>query len=559
MKWTIFLISIICISALFGQEGVPVQYDTIKQVFYIENLSLNSVDSDFGTAFFGEDQLVFSSAMKNKSNTNKKWEGTGQRFLNFYMGKIDDKGDVKEFQSMSVSSNSIYHESNAVFTKDKTKVYFTRNNYYGKKKNVERTNTGRIMKIALFIADVDSEGNFYNIVPFPYNSNKYSTGHPALSPDEKTLYFTSDMKGTIGKTDIFKVSINDNNTFSKPVNLGDNINTPGREMFPYIASDGSLYFSSDGREGFGKLDIYKTLASEYDIAAVQNLGTPINSARDDFALIINPDNHRGYFSSNRIGGKGDDDIYFFYDQYILQQRVNDSIKKEEDILAKNPEIIPEITIAVVDEKNKQNLGKTQINIIDDDTGEIVNKVNIDDTGQVTFEVENNKRYKIEAIKPLYKDKVIYVSTEDLAEPKIKRFISLTPETRLNSKNEVIVDLNPIYFDFDSDEITKLAAEELDKVVAMMEKYPNMIIEGASHTDSRGPNAYNQKLSERRAQSTVQYIKTNAANINPELIYAIGYGETKLVNHCSDGVRCTESEHALNRRTEFVIVNIQDFN
>lgn len=557
---TIFLITIIFFFHIsFGQIDSDETKGKVHKKYYINNLDINSVDSDFGPSFFGDREILFSSSGKHKGNSNKKWDANGQRFLNFYIGEVDSIGNVSEIRSVSSAANTKYHESNAIFTKDKKKVYFTRNNYYQSKKNVEHTSMGRIMRIALYIADVDADGNFYNIVPFPYNSNKYSTGHPALSQDEKTLYFTSDMKGTVGKTDIFKVEIKANGTFTVPENLGGNVNTKGREMFPFVAEDGTLYFSSDGRDGFGKLDIYKTVSSDLDIAAVQNLGEPFNSSRDDFAFIIKPGNHEGYFSSNRVGGKGDDDLYYFYDDYTFINR--QKVKKNLNQLVVEEEIKPiliNISIRVIDDRTKKNIEGAKVKLIDENTGKVIEETNVDESGQVSFEAENDKDYKVSVSKPLYKEEDIIITVPKDNPKDSFTDVGLTPETRVNETNEVIVDLNPIYFDFDSSEITELAAEELDKVVDMMEKYPTMIIEGASFTDSRGRDAYNQALSERRAASTVNYIRTHLIKGNSDLIYAIGYGETKLVNQCSNGVRCTEAEHALNRRTEFKIVNVAEF-
>lgn len=553
MKNTFLFLLLILSNQLTAQEEInPV----FKQKIYLKNLTINTIDSDFGATLFGE-YLIFSSTRKSDFNSNKKWENNGQRFLNFYKGKIEEDGDVKEWYNLSKSSNTQYHESNAVFNTEKTRVYFTRNNYYQDKKITMRDDNGKTMKIALFIADVDVEGNFYNIVPFPYNSNEYSTGLPALSNDGKFLYFVSDMPGTLGKTDIFRCAIKEDGTFSQPENLGNMINTPGREMFPYIASDGYLYFSSDSRDGFGKFDIYRSNYTDSDITIVENLGEPFNSSRDDFSIIFNEDMNSGYFSSNRPEtGMGDDDIYFFYNETYLDNLL---AKQDSLLIQKLADAKQDVKIMlnVINEKNKSALENAKVEVIDKKTGETVLETIIKDENSLVFEAKPDQEYLIKATKPLFEDKEITINTSNQNKQIITKVIELKPETTLNSENKVVIDLNPIYFDYDSAEINSLAAEELNKVISIMLKYPTMVIEATSHTDSRGPTDYNQKLSERRAISTVNYIVNNG-KIDPKRLVAIGYGEERLTNKCKDGVKCTDAEHAANRRTEFIIINIEDY-
>jgi outer membrane protein OmpA-like peptidoglycan-associated protein len=553
MKYFSLSFILFLFSSLFAQEDVN---EVFGQKIYVKNLTINSLDSDFGPSLFGE-YLIFSSARKSDSNSNKKWEANGQRFLNFYKGKIEDDGDVKDWFNLSASSNTPYHESGLVFNKQKNRVYFTRNNYYENKVNTLRVENGKIMKIALFIADVDADGSFYNIVPFPYNSNEYSTGLPALSNDGKTLYFISDMPGTQGKTDIFQCTINEDGTFSKPHNLGSNINTSGREMFPYIASDGTLFFSSDSRDGLGKFDIYKANSYNLDLTAVTNLGSPFNSARDDFAMVFNEDMHSGYFSSNRPDlGQGDDDIYFFYDE-VFKKRMDD--KANSLVQQKIEETIDDVQVVlnVLNEKSKKGIENVHVEVFEKVSGDKVFDSKVNDEGQVTFEAKTDTEYIVKAEKPLYEIEEIVIKIPANSTPSINEIIELKPETTLNSENKVVIDLNPIFFDYDSYDITKLAALELDRVISIMLKYPNMVIEATSHTDSRGPEVYNQKLSHKRARSTVDYI-VNMGSIQIDRIVANGYGEERLTNKCSDGVKCTDAEHAANRRTEFVIINVDDF-
>ena len=517
-----------------------------SDVYTVSNLVINSYDSDFGVTYYGSDQVVFSSTRKDDENSSKKWQGNGQRFLNFYIGDLNKEGGseiVTSYSSLKGEGNTRFHESNATFNKSGTKVYFTRNNYYEDKKSISKT---RIMKISIYIADVSKDGSWHNIVPFPYNSKEYNNGHPTLSLDGKTMYFTSDMPGSVGKTDIFKVSIKETGTFTLPENLGGNVNTPGREMFPFIAADGTLYFSSDYHKGNGRLDIFKTDSDELELAAIQNIGLPFNSRQDDFAFTLSSNLREGFFSSNRPGGRGDDDIYYFV-----------SNKKEEltqqEVVQQNSNCKNIIKGVITDAADGALLPGSIVEIADM-RGNTLYKVKVDTDGLYSFEAECDAKYTIRATKTLYIDAGRVVETSRVVGQEITVNLGLTSEV-IKRDGKIIIDIESIYFDYDSDKITKRASTELDKVISFMYKYPKVIIEGGSHTDARGGAAYNMKLSQRRAKSTVMYIKNNG-NYDTSRIFATGYGETTPVNRCKDGVvpRCSEKEHALNRRTEFVIVN-----
>lgn len=544
-RFRFFLIVLLASSlAVFSQE--PEEEERSNKVpdysedYDLINLSVNSFDSDFGVTYYGKDQILFSSTRKDNDNNNKKWKGNQQRFLNFYVGDVNKEGEVLSYESLKGEGNTRFHESNATFNKDKTKVYFTRNSFYDDKKILSKT---RIMKLSIYIADVDEKGKWHNIVPFPYNSEEYSNGHPTLSLDGKTMYFASDMPGTMGKTDIFKVDIKETGTFTLPENLGGNVNTPGKEMFPFIAADGTLYFSSDYHEGLGKLDIFKTDSDELELAAIQNIGEPFNTRRDDFAFVLNKNLREGFFSSNRPDGRGDDDIYYFESNKILAE------VEEEPA----PEIACENIIkgSITDAADGALLSGSLVEILDM-SGNTLYKVKVDTDGSFSYDASCLTKYVIKASKPLYITNEILLTTSSVVGHENNADIRLISEV-IKRGGKIIIDIESIYFDYDSHEITPRAATELNKVIAFMDKYPKVIIEGGSHTDARGSNQYNMKLSQRRAKSTVGYIKFNGGFDNIR-ISARGYGETQLVNACKDGVKCTEKEHAWNRRTEFVIFN-----
>lgn len=543
MKNLIFTILILSSFLVFSQEEKQtgeVEHDKSFQKYTIRNIEVNSYYSDFGATYYG-DKIVFASARKDKDNMDKKWKGNNQRFLNFYIGEIGENGEVSEYKSLMGEANSRFHESNATFTKDRQKVYFTRNNYYEKKKGLS---SERIMKLAIYIADVDADGAWYNIRPFPYNSEEYNNAHPTLSLDGSIMYFASDMPGTMGHSDIFKVEMTDTGDFGLPENLGGNVNTEGRESFPFIAADGTLYFSSDYHKGLGGLDIFKTDSDELELAAIQNIGKPFNSKRDDFSYVMHPNMREGYFASNRVGGKGDDDIYYFTS--------GPKQEKKEEVISELEVACTNVITGIVTENRENSIVSGALVTISDFEGNTLYKVTVAEDGKYSFEASCDTRYIIKASKPLYLGVTKQMITTDEIGQEVTINLELTPEViKVNGK--IIIDIEPIYFEFDSYAITKSAGTELEKVIALMRKYPEIIVEGGSHTDSRGPEAYNMKLSEGRANATVKFIK-NYGGIEAHRIFARGYGETQIKNGCIDGVKCSDSEHAINRRTEFVIVN-----
>jgi len=520
-------------------------HNSTHQKYSISNLEINSYYSDYGASYYG-DYIVFASSRKHDDNKDRRWRGNNQRFLNFYIGKADENGEISSFEAVKGEGNSRFHESNASFSKDLSTVYFTRNNFYERRKGLS---SERIMKIAIYIADVNSDGSWTNVRPFPYNSKEYNNGHPTLSLDGKTMYFASDMPGTIGGTDIFKVEIKESGDFGLPENLGGNVNTTGKEMFPFIASDGTLYFSSDGHEGEGRLDIFKTDSDELELAAIQNIGKPFNSSRDDFSFVMHQNLREGYFSSNRTFGKGDDDIYYF------TSGESDEKLEEEEVSEPVLECTSTIVGVVKDSYDKEPISGAVVEILNE-LGETVYKETVPGSGSYSFVADCNAKYTVRASRSLYLEVSNLISTPKDLGQSINVDLYLSPEIK-KQNGKILVDVNSIYFDFNSVEITKRAARELDKVISLMRKYPDVIIEGASHTDSRGPSHYNLELSTRRAQSTVNYI-IKYGNINPNRIFAKGYGETQILNTCVDGVKCSDSEHALNRRTEFEIVNPEIF-
>ena len=267
--------------------------------YKVKSLKANSENGDFGTTFYGKEKIVFSSSRKT-GISNKTWEGNDQPFLDLYMGNVEEDGEITRVRPFSSAVNSKYHEAMVAFSPNLKELYFTSNNYMGGKV--------RSSNLKIFRANIGESGSRTNIKTLTINNDKYSTGHPFLSKDGKKLYYISDMPGGYGQTDIYEVSVN-NGHYGAPKNLGPTVNSKYREYTPYVDGD-ILYFSSNKPDGQGGYDIYMTKL-DGSIEEPINLGKPMNSKGDDFSFIINRDTQSGYFSSNRRGGKGDDDIYFF--------------------------------------------------------------------------------------------------------------------------------------------------------------------------------------------------------------------------------------------------------
>jgi outer membrane protein OmpA-like peptidoglycan-associated protein len=523
MKKIIVILLLFCAGIVSAQE----------MNYSIKNISENTKLSDFGVTYYGDSSAVFASSRKDKSIRNRKWYFNKQPYLELFVGTIGDKGEINDVERFSETLNTKYHESNPTFTKDLKTVYFSRDNYINNK--TTKDDEGWVL-IQIYKADIDENGDWTNITPMPFNNDNYQTGHPVLNKRENKLYFTSDMPGGFGQTDIYYVDILSDGSYGEPKNLGPNVNTRRKEMFPFISEDNELYFSSNGYfEGKGNLDVYvtKIIAGEA-IEPALNLGHPINSKADDFCFVIKAGQNWGHFSSNREGGKGDDDIYYF-----------------EELAA--PEFdCAQIAEGVVREKETGALLPGALVTLYDAEGNKLESIIADKYASFSFKVDCETAYKVVGAKDNYDSDNEEFETSDVRDLELALGLTLAPNEFINVRGQLMVNINPIYFDLDKHNIRKDAAIELEKVVRIMQKYPKLKIDLGSHTDSRAPDKYNWDLSNRRAKSSMDWII--ARGIDPSRITGKGHGETKLVNKCSNGVRCTEAEHQLNRRTEFVIVN-----
>ncbi|MHB1107569.1 MAG: OmpA family protein [Lutibacter sp.] len=496
----------------------------IRKPYIVHKVSVNSTFSDFGTAYFG-DKVVFASTR----NSGKLYDWNNQPYLDLYKADVTSNQDLANVVPFSESINTEIHESNAVFTKDGKTMYFTRNNIPSGKKSIAKN---KVNHLKIYKAQfVNNE--WTNIAELPFNGNDYSVEHPALSPDEKQLYFASDMPGTIGSFDLFVADINADGTYGIPKNLGPKINTEMREQFPFVSAKNRLYFASDGHFGLGGLDIFKSEIADENFSNPTNLSDIINSNLDDFAFVIDEENEIGYFSSNREGGVGDDDIYRFTKKKIYA-----------------------VHGFVMDKNSLESLPGTLISLFDKNN-ELVNKMIVGEDASYLFEIENNKSYKLVGSRKLYVPAEVEFSTNLKGD--IDKNIQLLMELYTDVEKEIVVEngktqikINPIYFDFDKWNIRPDAALELNNVVNIMKKYPDMAIEIGAHTDARGSDEYNLKLSHKRAKSVMDYLISQG--ISENRLKSEGFGESQPLNHCTQPKMCTREQYSINRRCEFVITN-----
>ncbi|QDW22507.1 OmpA family protein [Flavobacterium sp. KBS0721] len=499
--------------------------------YTIEDAGINSKYSDYGS-FVYDNKIYFASARDTGNFSQRKHKWTNEYFTNLYFADVDaTTGKSVKVNKFKTSINTKFHESSPAFTKDGKTVYFTRNNYVNGKKGKDEN---KITLIKIYKATLDNNGKWGNSIELPFNSDNYSVGHPALSADGKTLYFASDMPGTFGQSDIYKVSIN-GESYGAPQNLGTSINTEGKETFPYVTSENEIYFASDGHPGLGGLDVFVgNIEDNGTISNIQNVGSDINSPKDDFAYNIDPVSRRGYFSSNKDGGQGSDDIYKFLETRKLQ-----CIQTLEGI--------------ITDLNTTAVLPGTKVTLYEGTT--MKNSTVSDKDGYYTFTVECGKTYNVRAEKEEYTTREVTVTIGKLT-GKTSLPIALEKSTckvTIGDDLGKCFGIKIIYFDLDKSNIRTEAALDLEKILDVLNNNPTMKLDIRSHTDSRATHQYNAALSNRRAKSTIDWLVKNGVAKNR--LTGKGYGETQLVNGCSDGVQCSEEEHQMNRRSEFIIMGL----
>lgn len=568
--------------------------------------SFNSNGPDFSPTFYGND-LVFVSSRKSDRPITTTFNWDGSEYLDLF--RVNPKGEISRFHK---KINTKYHEGPLVFP-DTTTMIFTRNNT--NKGKVIRSEKG-VSNLNIYTSKLDSDGQWTHAEALSFNNNEYSVGHPAITDNSSIIYFASNKPGGYGGVDLYKCQ-KTSEDWGEPINLGKNINTKGDELFPFISPDNILYFASDGQKGLGGLDMFGIDLNQLEASEALNLGAPLNSHLDDFGLIVDKTGKSGYFSSNRVGSKNQDDIYQFE--------------------SKKPLITGYLFSGIViDNHYSTSLSNAIVTLMDDKGKETLDTLS-NERGEFRFQLEFGKSYLLSAKKLGYHlikklqiednkatnsdsiilkleppHHVISVKAVDMATKIVlseaevhvvdtidhefmeiskrgsyhhefetkggnsyKAFALLHDYFSNSIKIEIgfdhvydtlsfeiplehiiigkAIELEHIYYDLNKSKIRKDAAFELDKLVKILNENPTIEIELSSHSDSRGSDTYNMQLSQRRANSAVAYIISKG--ILKNRIVAKGYGETVLVNKCKNGVKCSSEEHQKNRRTEFKVTKL----
>lgn len=496
--------------------------------YTLTNLDINTPYSEFANVIY-KDQIIFSSSRPGAAKELYAWNQ--QPYLSQFIANKAPNGQLTDASLFGQQISSNFHDATIAFMPNSDVVYYTSSAI---KKNRLLLDEGNNNNFSLYKGKM-VDGKITGKEQVFFDDKGYSTGHPSISPDGNYLFFSSDMPGGYGEADIYYCEIYEDGKLSSPKNAGEKINTSGNDFFPFITED-ILYFSSNGHVGFGGLDLYSsTFNPDEGFSAPENLGKTVNTSDDDFAIIFNEDSNSGYLSSNREGGKGDDDIYYFTRKPLPCDQF--------------------ITGTVTDKKSKEILLDATITV-KDSTNTTIQTVKTREDGSYEVKIPCNNKVVLTAAKEGYIEKDAQIATSNLDG-------QYTPEVNfeLNKYEDIIVKddkgiekikLDPIYFEYNKWDITPQAAIVLDKAVEVMKDLPDMAIKIEAHTDSRGSAQYNLMLSDKRAKATQDYLYSQGIS-EERIVSAIGFGESGLLNHCSDGVTCSDKEHEVNRRSNFIIL------
>jgi len=489
---------------------------------------INSKFEDFSPVYYKNDQVVFASSRDHSFLINRKWNGNRQPYLDLYVADLTQGNHLTNVRKFDKHINQKYHDAPATFNAKGDYMVITRN-IYDKKKLQEN-------RLQLYDSHLQSDGHWSTPRKLHFNNEQYNYGQASMTPDGQLMYFTSDKPGGFGGTDIYKVSRKPDGTWGDPENVGDQINTEGNEMFPYFDPKGGyLFYSSNGLPGLGGLDIFvsKIRKDGKTYTKPLNLGAPMNSNKDDFSFIYK-ENGSGFLSSNREGGKGDDDIYSFKTFESFKDKVQDCY----------------LSGTITDKDTELPLSDAQV-VLYDNQGKTLSQAITGKDGRYEFPIDCGSTYKVVVSRDKYNGEEAVVDTKNFGSQVIKDFALQRPESYLQEQL-CKIQLEPIYYDLDKFYIRIGDKVKLDRILKLMEKYPKMRLEVASHTDARASKAYNIRLSKNRTQSVVDYLTSHG--VSPDRIEAKWFGEQFPVNGCVDGVKCSEDEHQLNRRTEFKILD-----
>lgn len=582
----IFMLSAILMN---GQE------EATTEVKLTNEASINSEFLEYSPAFYEDGIIFISSRIANKKYKIRD-KRINKNIMSIFFAQRSEAGLLQTPVPFSEDLLSTVHEGPTAVDRTADNIFFTRNNL--KKGKPKKAKDG-IVKLKIYSSEKVGE-KWGNIKELPFNNDEYNTAHPSVSVEGNYLYFTSDRPGGMGGMDIWR-SRRIGDDWGDPENLGPLVNTEGDEIFPFIHADGTLYFASSGHSGFGGLDLYTTLEKDQQWTEVKNLGKPFNTEGDDFGFIIDRDKKNGYFSSSRGGGLGEDDIYSFYLLNNLDQITGLDPNDGDDARSIAITVIDDETGAPVEGANinyilvdelslARALVDSEGNEVDPTTNELLLKLPFgegatkgltDSEGTYPADVSfSNYIFNIE--KSGYQSRqVILTSTSEENEfliTLVKASDAMAGTGGNNSgsnsgtpdpivigddgsgidigatiKEGTIIELPNIYYNFNDASIRPDARQDLDVVVGLMSRYPDMQIELASHTDSRGGTRYNKSLSQKRAQNAVEYLIRNG--VSASRLRPTGYGEAELRNQCSDGVDCSEADHQYNRRTEVRVTSM----
>ncbi|MFM7856901.1 MAG: OmpA family protein [Flammeovirgaceae bacterium] len=505
--------------------------DEKKSYYRVKALeTLNTPFAEYAPAY-SNGILYFASSRTN----SQIYEATGTPYTDLY--QVETKGANVELNTLKTMPANInipgINTGCITFSPDGKLMIFARGNT-GKKKGAE--------DVDLFLSRFRN-GVWTDPIPININTPKHWESTPALSPDGRTLYFSSNRVGGYGGLDLYSAQMDSRGRFGKVKNLGPEINTAGDDTFPYMAENSKLYFSSDGHPGYGQLDLFVVNRANGK-TQIENLGQPMNSTGDDFGMyLFKPD--RGFFTSNREDGKGDDDIYTFVNDDPNLKVVNYYLQG--------------ITYNIRKDSSREIFPDTKVSLLDQG-GDVMQEFTTGNDGKFLFRVYENENYVLLGERDGYIVKRQPYTTIGKSVPveSLKELLTnITLDTLLvldrKAKNVTFI-LKNIYFEYDKADINRESATELDKLVQILEDNLDIKIEMGSHTDSIASNAYNLELSQRRAQSTVDYLIRKG--IDPKRLSAKGYGEERPIarNTNPDGTDNPVGRQK-NRRTEFRIVEI----
>lgn len=519
--------------------------------------SVNTNTADFGPYPY-KDGLVFASSRSTENNDYLTYGWTGDPYLDLFYAERDSNNWSfrKPVLVAENSVNLIYHDGPASFSPDRSTIYISRSfhDLKGKKKKTLKVN-----RVKIYSGNM--EKNKAKLVPFTYNSDSFSVAHPFVTADGKYMYFSSDMPGSYGSADLY-VCQREGIDWGLPKNLGPNINTAMKEAFPMIDSAGNLYFSSNGYLGFGGLDICvakKTAGADPTVFNhAEVLKYPFNTTANDYGIMFIKNGRSGYLSSNRQGGMGDDDLYYFD---LARDHVKAELVSSHYVIGYRPfndmEATVHVNVTFVDSRTNMPVDSGKFWRVNTKTQKY-DEVNFT-RGKTSFDVPEKSLIKLNVLSRFYdlyedslnvpnyfSDTTINLVLALRRTPVKEKIIVMKAETNKLKRGKA----DQALFDFNKWNIRPDARIHLDSVVMYMEEYPDAVVEISAHTDSRGTAKYNDDLSEKRAQAALNYLSSKG--ITMDRMHAKGFGFNRLLNKCEKGVKCTEEEHQANRRVEFWI-------